>query len=335
MVTIKDIAKIAGVSHTSVSRALNNHPKLKKETKERIIKIAEDMGYVANMNAKSLYTRKSYTIGLFFSKIESHTSMGVLSDVLKGVQSEIPKEYVLSVQEVENFDLNENFIKQRFDGIFIMSQTEEDDDFINSVKNSGVPIVVANRFFEDNDIVNIISRDYEGVKQAIEYAISIGHTNIGVIEGPKNLKSTHDRRRGLMDILQLHGISLSPTNIVSGDYSIKSGCDAMDLLLKSSLDYPSLVFSFNDDMAFGAISTCYKYNIEVPDRISFIGFDDMAFSEYFVPPLTTINRPVKLLASTGAKELMNLINGVPRLNKRIYIDTNFVIRESVINRSVD
>lgn len=329
MVTIKDIAKIAGVSHTSVSRALNDHPSMKKETKQKIVKIAKDLGYVANMNARSLYTRKSYTIGLFFSTLEPYTSMGFLADVLQGVQAEVPRDYILSVQEINHFELNENYIKQRFDGIVVMSQTDRDDEFIYAVKRAGVPIVVVNRYFDNDETINILARDSQSVKEAIDYAYRLGHTSIGVIEGPAKFRSTTERKAGLLESLNEHHITLKPEHIAAGDYSIKSGREAMETILSASDTYPSFIFAFNDDMAIGAISTCHKHKIRVPEDISFIGFDDMSFSAYINPPLTTIHRPVKEIASTGARELMNLINHPETEKKRIYVDTEFVVRESI------
>src|SRR5699024_8403689 len=130
MVTIKDIAKLAGVSHTTVSRALNNNPLIKKETREQIQKIAKELNYAPNFNAKSLVNQKNYMIGLFFSSISQGTSSSFLVDTIKGIRSILDDSYTLSIEGIEDIQHWEHVNFQRYDGILVMSQSDGDHAFL-------------------------------------------------------------------------------------------------------------------------------------------------------------------------------------------------------------
>lgn len=336
MVTIKDIAKITGLSHTSVSRALNDHPKMKKETKERVLKVADELGYVTNINAKSLYTRKTYTIGLFFSTLFSSTSAGFFVEALQGAQTVVTDgtDYILSVQEISKFsNINPNYLKQRYDGILFMSQSDSDNEFIYAVKQANIPVVVLNRYFDDSETINVLSNDRIGVEDAIDYAVAMGHKEIGLIEGNPMFRSTNERRAGYMNALKKNNLQFNPNYVGIGDYSLESGSEAMEQILKNK-EYPTLVYASNDDMAIGAISVCFKHGIRVPEDISFMGFDNMSFAEFITPPLTTVHRPIREIAATGADLLMKIINGEEVEKKRIYVDTHLIKRQSVIDLNV-
>ncbi|AIM24583.1 LacI family DNA-binding transcriptional regulator [Melissococcus plutonius] len=329
MVTIKDIAKIAGVSHTTVSRALNNNAKIKPQTRQRIMKIAEDLKYVPNLNAKSLVTNKNYTVGLFFSSIESGTSSSFLANTLKVIYEGLDENYLLSVGAIENITNIDTALRNRFDGILVLSQSDKDDDFIYQAKNLKIPLVVLNRHVEDDSIINIIGDDRQGVKKALQMAYQAGHRKFGLIEGIPNFKSTSERRQGFFDVLSQTDAKLSTQTVKTGDYSTESGKKAM-LEILSLKERPDLVFCSNDDMAIGALKACYEQGIKVPDEISLIGFDNIHYSQYTNPSLTTIERPINKMSRLGLSYLVQLMNGESfDQQKQIQLETQVVIRETV------
>ncbi|KMT40339.1 LacI family DNA-binding transcriptional regulator [Melissococcus plutonius] len=329
MVTIKDIAKIAGVSHTTVSRALNNNAKIKPQTRQRIMKIAEDLKYVPNLNAKSLVTNKNYTVGLFFSSIESGTSSSFLANTLKVMYEGLDENYLLSVGAIENITNIDTALRNRFDGILVLSQSDKDDDFIYQAKNLKIPLVVLNRHVEDDSIINIIGDDRQGVKKALQMAYQAGHRKFGLIEGIPNFKSTSERRQGFFDVLSQTDAKLSTQTVKTGDYSTESGKKAM-LEILSLKERPDLVFCSNDDMAIGALKACYEQGIKVPDEISLIGFDNIHYSQYTNPSLTTIERPINKMSRLGLSYLVQLMNGESfDQQKQIQLETQVVIRETV------
>lgn len=306
MITIKDIAKAAGVSHTTVSRALNGSPLIKPGTRERIAKIASDMNYVPNYSAKNLVTRRSNTIGLFFSSIEQGTSSSFLADALKGIRRSLGEHYMLTVGGIDDPGSQNSINPRRYDGILVMSQSELDNEFIYRVRSAGIPLVVLNRQLDDPSIANVASDDRVGGRAAADHAYELGHRRLAVIEGKPGFKSSSERRSGYMDSLMTHGLKPNPAYFVQGDYSIESGYAAMNTLL--DLDKrPTAVFCSNDDMAIGAMNACFDRGVNVPGDISLIGFDDMIFARYTNPPLTTIRKSVSEIAAEGAKLLLQVM----------------------------
>lgn len=325
MVTIKDIALVAGVSHTTVSRALNGNPLIKKATRDRIEKIAADMNYIPNYNAKSLVTKRSFTIGLFLSSIEQGTSASFLVDVIKGIHHVLDENYSLTVNGIDGVRNFGSIQPQRFDGILVMSQSDEDNAFIYHVKKAGIPLVVLNRQLEDPGIMNVVANDREGVREAMGYAASLGHRKFAIIEGKAGFKSSTERKQGFMDSLIDYRLPLHPGYFASADYSIESGYDAMAKLLKLE-DPPTAVFCCNDDMAIGAMNACYAAGVRVPADISLIGFDDIMFARYTTPALTTVRKPVSDISQLGTEMLLELMEKPDTRPQQLFVSTSLQVR---------
>ncbi|MBZ5753531.1 LacI family DNA-binding transcriptional regulator [Metabacillus rhizolycopersici] len=328
MVTIKDIARLANVSHTTVSRALNNSPLIKEPTKRKILEIASQLNYIPNYNAKSLVTQKSHTIGLFFSSISSGTSPSFFVDALKGVNRVISQDYNLFVRGIDDYQDFSTINPQRFDGIILMSQSVKDNSFIYHTMQKGIPLVVLNRYIEDDHIINILSDDTEGSRQAVEYLVKSGHRDIAIIEGIQGFKSTQMRKEGYLQALIQHVMSIQHEYSVGGNYDMESGYLAMNKLL-SLKKPPTAVFCSNDDMAIGAMNAVFAKGLKVPDDISIVGFDDIGFSRYTTPRLTTVKRPVEQISILGAEKILSLIMGEQEKVEKIFSNTELIIRDSV------
>ncbi|NGZ74452.1 LacI family DNA-binding transcriptional regulator [Saccharibacillus alkalitolerans] len=328
MITIKDIAKAAGVSHTTVSRALNGSALIKPGTREKIAKIAADMNYVPNYSAKNLVTKKSNTIGLFFSSLEQGTSSSFLVDALKGIRQSLNENYMLTVSGIDEVDSYESVHPRRFDGLLIMSQSERDNRFIYHAKAAGIPLVVLNRQLDDPSIPNVASEDRRGGRAAAEHACEMGHRRIAIIEGRQGFKSADERRQGFIDGLLARGRAPDPLYFAQGDYSIESGRAAMEGLLALN-DRPTAVFCCNDDMAIGAMNACYERGVRIPDELSLIGFDDMMFAAYTNPPLTTVRKSVAGIGREGTELLLRLMERSDAPIEQRFIGCELVRRESV------
>ena len=328
MVTIKDIAKVAGVSHTTVSRALNDSPLIKPETKNKIKKIADDLHYVPNYSAKSLVNQRSYTIGVFFSSINHGTSSSFLVDVIKGVNSILDENYSLAVNGIDTLVHFDKVNTQRFDGIIVLSQSDTDNAFIYYIKQTGIPMVVLNRQIDDPEIFNVSASDCHGVEKAIDAAIRLGHRKIGYINGKDSFRSSVERKQGFMNSMRKNQLTVYPEYITEGDYSMESGYAMMNQILALPCP-PSLVFCANDDMAIGALKACFEKNKKVPNDLSIIGFDDIGYAQYSTPTLTTIRKPIDKISQAGIKTLLNLIKGEPLHETQILVDTLFIKRDSL------
>lgn len=329
-VTIKDIAKIANLSHTTVSRALNDSPLIKEETKKKIREIAKQLNYVPNYSAKSLVLNKSYNIGLFFSSISRGTSPSFFYDIVRSVNSVVAENYNLTIKGVDDFEDYTLINNKRFDGIILMSQSEKDKPLIYHILERKIPLVVLNRDIEDSSVINILSDDRDGAYKIVSYLIENGHEDIAIIEGKEGFKSAKERKEGYLKALMDNKIYVENQYMIQGNYDMKSGYEAMEKLL--SLDkIPSAVFCSNDDMAIGAIKAAFKKGLSVPKDISIAGFDNIGFSEYTLPALTTVQRPMSKISEIGGKKIIDLIDSEEYNGEKLYIKTELVIRESVAN----
>jgi DNA-binding LacI/PurR family transcriptional regulator len=327
-VTIKDIGKLAGVSHTTVSRALNDSKLISEVTRERIKRVAKELNYVPNFNAKSLVLDKSYIIGLFFSTIANGTSSGFFQQAVIGVNSIIKDRYNVVVKGIDEYQNFRGINSNSFDGVIVMSQSDEDNSFIYYLLDKKIPVVVLNRDIKDTRIVNILSDDRRGAYELVRYLIQNGHKKIGAIEGKGNFKSSAERKEGYILAMSEEGLEIPDNYIVKGDYNIESSHKAMKQLL-SLKDIPSAVFCFNDDMALGAINATLEAGLRVPEDISIVGFDDSTFSAYISPALTTVKRAVEGMGSEGAKCLIDLIEQGKSPKSKVYIKTELIIRKSI------
>jgi LacI family transcriptional regulator len=330
-VTIKDIAKLAGVSHTTVSRALNGSPLINEETKTRIQALAEELGYSPNLYAKSLVSDRSYHIGLFFSTIYTGTSAGFFHDAVRGASEVFQRDYQLVVKGVDDITRNgfHNVTRKSFDGILAVSQSEEDDAFLADVKAKGIPLVVMNRHLEEGDWINIVSGEADGVRLMVKHLLGLGHRKLAIIEGKAGFKSTEVRKRGFETALHEAGVRIRPEWVVRGEYTVESGLAAMRKLLSLPPERrPTAVFCSNDQMALGAMKAAAEAGLRVPDDISVAGFDDDAFAAYVTPALTTVRRPIVEMSRLAAEHLLHAIERKEALPETVYVRTELVLRDS-------
>ena len=334
-VTIKDIAKIANVSHTTVSRALNDSPFINVETKAKIMAIASDLNYVTNYSAKSLVLNRSYNIGLIFTTISEVTSTSFFYETVRGVNSVIKDSYNLVVRGIDDYKNFTLINKRSFDGIILMSQSDSDNSFIYYLMEKKVPLVVLNRAIEESSIINILSSDKKGAYDAVRYLIQNGHKNIAIIEGAKGFNSTTERKNGFLHALIENKLQIKNEYMVEGNYTIESGYSAMKKLLSLS-NIPTAVFCSNDEMAVGAMKAIFEEGLNVPMDISIMGFDGSQLGAFLRPALTTVRRPIIEVSTKGAEKLLQIIENNSITGKkdkvngeRIYINTELVVRDSV------
>ena len=208
-VTIRTIAQLANVSHMTVSRALNDSELVKPATKEKILAIAKEIGYVPNINAKSLVTNRSYMIGIFFTNLETGTSNSFMTDVVAQAQAVLPKSYSLSINSVAKAMAGQYISINNYDGIIVISQSKSDYDFIEYVHNLGLPLVVLNRVIERNDINNYAIGDRLGGELATNYAIQMGHRKLALIRGVDSFESSVQRTNGSCKLLRRMALQLT------------------------------------------------------------------------------------------------------------------------------
>lgn len=327
-VTIKDIAKIANVSHTTVSRALNNSPYINEETKIKIKALAKQLNYVPNYNAKSLVLLKSYVIGIFFSSISEGTSDTFFHEIIRGINKVIDKEYNLVIRGIDDYENSHPIDNKNFDGIIVVSQSKQDDEFIDNIIEKNIPTVVINRYIENDGVVNIMSNDTKGAYDAVSYFINNNHNKIALIEGNKEFESSAYRKKGYIKALEDNNITINEEFIISGKYNLQSGYENMKKLLELE-DRPTAVFCSNDDIGVGAMKAIFEKGLSVPNDMSIIGFDDSNFCNYVTPPLTSVRKDSLTMSEYGGINLLNIIKNKEVDKTKVYIQSRLIVRKSV------
>lgn len=325
-VTIKDIAKRAGVSYSTVSRALNDVGAGKSESRQRILNIAREMGYVPNQAAINLKFSRSYTIGLYFSTISKMTSPFVLHDVLTGVYSIVGSRYNVVVKGIDMYEsgtLNPTL----FDGIIVLSQRSEDSAFIEEVIEKKIPMVAICRIVY-YDVPNVVTDEARAMEAAMDYLLDHGHRKIAVIEGLPGVDSTRLRHRGWRSSMIRHGLDPDEVPVEGDDYRYASGYKAAKKILQAG-ERPTAILCFNDELAFAARAAIYEEGLSVPDDISLIGFDNWDMSGYGTMQLTTVERSMGDLAKEGTRVLLRQMEDGIIDNRRIFLDNKLIIRQSV------
>ncbi len=317
------------VSHTTVSRSLNDSPLISKETKDRVKEIAKEHNYHPNVNARSLVLSKSYNIGLFFSTLKTGTTANFFLNSVRGVISVVKGRYTLAVEPIDVLTDFKQISARNFDGIAVMSQSPNDDEFIAHVIREKIPLVVMNREVIGQKVTTVLSDDLAGAYQITKYMIEQGHKDIAIIEGKPEFRTTYKRKQGFINAHIDAGIEFNEGYSFKGKYDLESGYNAMQQILDLK-EWPTAVFCSNDEMALGAMKAIKQREISMPDTFSIAGFDDMGFTAYLTPALTTVLRPVEEMSKEGAQILLSKIEGETMENLGIInLDAKLIVRDSV------
>lgn len=325
--TIKDIAKIAGVSHMTVSRALNGSNAVTDETRDKVLKIAAELNYHPNLQARSLVMNRKYSIGVVFSTLSSATAPSFMQACLNGIYQTLAKDYNLVVKDLERG--LEHFNLSRVDGVIFVSQQDSDDKFIDFALAQGTKLVVINRKVNRTSLINVTADEIGGAASAVRFLIEHNYRRIALINGPAKIQSSIERQQGYRQALLDNNISLAADLIKDGKFSIQGGYDAMNLLLQRKDNFPDGVFCANDEMAFGALKAIHEVGLNVPNDIAVIGFNDSDICQFTTPALSTVRKPIEEMARFGAEALFELINQEVIDNPVQQLATELVIRASV------
>lgn len=325
-ITIKDIAKEAGVSYSTVSRALNNIGVVREDKKQSILKIAQEMGYLPNQAAVNLKNHRANTIGLFFSTFGKRTSPFVLHKSLLGMYSVVGARYNVIVKGIDA-QVPGTLNPSNLDGILLISQREEDSQFIEEAVHKNIPVVVLNRpvYLE---VSNVLTDEIKGMKHAMLHLLENGHRNIGIIEAGKELASARARHRGWIEAVKRYDLCEEDFMVEIGNYSFESGYQAAKLLLEHNV---TAILCFNDDMAFGAKQAIEESGRKVPEDVSLVGYDNLDINRVAEMGLTTVERNMEQLAQEGTNLLLQKIEEGITENERIFMETRLVVRNSVKN----
>jgi LacI family transcriptional regulator len=328
-VTIKDIAKEANVSVTTVSRVLNGKPDVSEETKNKIQRIIRIMGYQPNGIARGLVLQKTYTIGLIIPDI----SNPFFPEVARGIEDKA-KETGYSVifcntdnhSEWERDSINLLKSKQ-VDGI-ILSLSMANSGILKQLEKEGFPVVQIDRLVSDSNYPAVIVDNVLSAFNAVNYLIKQGHTRIAHLTGALSTRTGQDRLEGYKKALLENGIGFNEKWILEGDYSKEAGYLQAKCLLKQA-DRPTALFAANDLMAIGAYEAIYDQGLSIPDEISIVGHDDIDIASLVRPGLTTMRQPKYKIGQRAAQILINMVEKSEILTgKKVILQTELVERNS-------
>lgn len=333
-----EIARLAGVSRSTVSRVINNYTNVPAETREKVMKVIEAHNYFPNVSAQVLAGKRARTIGLFLFG-QGRVSADVLTNMLIVSVIEHASEhgyYVLThiIRDAKDTEVvksvMEIFYQRRIDGgIFIGAANRE--PFIEELIAEGFVVGVVDQELpeqpEPNRIVSNFNND-SGMKQAVAYLAGLGHTGIGVINGDMNRLSGKTKYEGFMTAMRMCGLQVNPEWVLDGAFHETSGYNAIQTLLRSGVNLPTALVAANDSVAFGAIRALKEHGLRVPEDISVIGFDDHAMSEKHHPALTTIRVDLGDMLKRMTSLLIATIEQKTLTVKEITLDCSLVVRDS-------
>lgn len=332
-ITIKDIAKITGVSHSTVSRALSGNSLISESTTAQIRKVARELGYQPSAVARSLKTKQTKVIGVILNSIDDPFFSEILFGIEDAAQQAGYSLFIAASQydPVREQNIVQTMMEQRTDGVIICSSSFSADKGRQLLANN-FPIVVVNYKANENFNYSIYHDDVDGSRQITSHLIELGHEKIAYLGNKKSGRTTQDRLTGFR-------YEMKETNINLPDEYIYEVSGSDPELGQLGLDYfwglpnpPSAIMCFNDMLAIGVLLACRNKGIKVPEDLSVTGFDNITFSAYTNPPLTTLDQPKFSIGNEAAQLLLELLqNKIENSNnthKEKILKGKLLVRES-------
>ena len=330
--TIKDIARLAGVSTATVSKVINRKDhEITEATRKKVMSIVRQYNYVPNRIASSMVTKKTHTIGLIIPDI----SNPFFPELARGVEDYASDlGYAVFLCNTDNDALKEQSYLEKLqekmvDGI-IIAASDHQRHVSKSLKGAQIPIVTVDRRI--NDFISqgaVESNNLLGAHEAVSYLLTKGLNKILYLSGPLNNKPSNERLQGYINALEDHNQEVKREMILDGSFTLDWGYSGTLKAMDQGLQFDS-IFCGNDLIAFGAIQALKLKGLRVPQDISVIGFDDISLAGIINPPLTTVKQPNYQMGYESSKILIGIIEKHPPENTKLVLNTKLIIRDSVV-----
>ncbi len=326
-ISIKDIARLAGVSHSTVSRALRNSPLIPAETTQRIQRIAKDAGYSASAVARSLVTRKTQAIGVVVTSIADPFN----GEVVAGIE-EVANQHGYSVilansqaDPEREITVVQSFQERRVDGILVAS-SRVGALYVPLLSELSIPIVLINNQHPSDFVYSVRIDNVEGAGRATRHLIELGHTKIAYVGDQFGLQSDTQRFAGFEEAMAQARLPVRQEFVVRGDGKPEGARNAARKLL-SGRHRPTAIFCYNDMSALGVMEQAAECGLSIPAELSIVGFDDIFFAALLQPPLTTVHQPMKEIGHRAMALLLGLLRG-EKAEKNLILSGELVVRGS-------
>jgi DNA-binding LacI/PurR family transcriptional regulator len=331
-VTVKDIANKLNLHYTTVSKALQDHPDISAETKQRILSVAKELDYHPNSIAKSLKKQETSTLGVIVPSIKNDFFSTVISGIEevaygRGFNAVVCQSNENSSREAIHV---RTMISNRVAGVLVsVAQTTKSGAHFTAFQKQGIPLVFFDRVCEDIEADKVVVDDYDGATKAVRHLIQSGYRNIAHLAGPQNTSIGRDRCRGYMDELKKNGIPIDEEKITYGGLEEDSRTEALHELLSHN-KMPMAIFAVNDPVALGAYKEIKNKGLRIPQDVALVGFGNITLSSYLDPPLTTVSQFPYELGKAAADMLLRRIEN-PEFEMAPtteVIRTELILRES-------
>ncbi|MCK9555701.1 LacI family transcriptional regulator [bacterium] len=337
-ITIKDIAAEAGVAHSTVSLVMNNKGYVSEELRTRILKSAKKLGYEPNLIARGLISRKFPVLAAVFPEDPHFFAVAYFLGILAGIQDicrKNEKALMLFNTDQAQKDSYYQITRKWLSSLMIIvniDYTKNIENNLRTLAKNDIPFVLINKYLGEEDVNYVCVDNYDGVYQAIEHLVDLGHKEIGMIKGNMNTPDGLERFEVFKEVLERFHLKYNPEWVFDGDFTVESGEKAGDEFLKLK-QRPSAVFASNDDMAIGIMKKLQSRGLSVPRDVSLIGFDDNLQAGFLIPGLTTIKQPLFEMGQEAAKLVVNYNEEENHKTHHIILKPKLVIRESTASYS--
>ena len=304
--TSRDLARLAGVSQSTVSRVLTNSPRVRADTRAHVLKVLQEMNYTPNALARAMKTGRTETVGVFMSRVTSPFH-GTLLDLIGRRLGNLGLHMILWNVEHDDESAANGLIQQRLVDGFVFTSATLESRLHTSALASGTPTVLLHRGIDGLGCDQVVGDNWQGAHDLGRYLIDAGHTSIGLVTSPLSVSTARDREQGFRAALTEAGLAIADRNVVTTGFSHGDGHAAAHALLGRT-DSPTAVFAISDVLAFGLLDGARSLGVGVPDDLWVAGFDntDMASWESF--DLTTVDQPVGAIVNAGIDLLRRRIS---------------------------
>lgn len=330
--TIEQIAKLADISPTTVSRVLNNHPNVRPAVRERVLQVIHEHGYVPRAAAQSLAKQRSQVIGLLLPVAAAeHFADPFFGPLVQAITVASTRAGYFVVLSIVTADMERGFYERvlrsrHFDGV-IMFSGDIDDPILPLLMKDKTPLVLigSNPYFQE--LTWVTTEQREGARCAVSHLIRLGHRRIATITGSLHTVAGMERRDGYKQSLLEAELPIQPEYIVEGDWMWQGGFDAMQHLLKLAQP-PTAVFVASDTMTMGAMRAISQMGRAIPGDVALVSFDDLPSASYANPPLSTIRQPIADMGEVAVKLLVEQVEQGDLRHQHIYLPNELVVRGS-------
>lgn len=332
-VTIKDVAKAAGVSPSTVSRVISKHPRISRATSTKVMKIMEELGYHPNIMAKSLVSRTTRTIGMILPRpAEELFQNFFFSEFIRGIVTQASRAgydvlMTSGASEREEVEAITRIVKgRRVDGIVLLSSRRH-DPVVAFLHDEKFPYVLIGRSDEYQDVLSVDNDNVQAAFDATNHLIDLGHTRIGFVSGPSHLVVSLDRLKGYQQALEKASLPANKHWVVESEFLQESGYRAISMIMNQP-ERPTALVVIDDIVAVGVLRGLTEAGYSIPKDISIIGFNNISMAELTNPPLTSVDIGIYQMGVTASQALLRQIQNEGTVNSRLVVPHRLILRES-------